>query len=182
MKKMILKAVGATFFSVVILLFVILLGVSLLFPSFMARTTAQLGWYSAASHYAVMEYDRTGEIEDIADAFEYAVFSERDEDIVSCAQRYVGHDSFKEDCKQPQYVYGQLAVSLYRVGDAQGAIETAFGASPNYTAGCAIKYLCVEVASAMDKETGSILYEKLSAIGTDAPTEYARMLSILKHI
>ena len=164
--KLIAKTAAITFACIIVLALVLFGIFSLFVPSVMVALTDSLGMTGACAYYSVAQYEKSGDISDLADAVSRSYEAEHYEDVAEygiilrmdagydeyCAQRDAERD-FTGSLggllgTADQFFAGITAESQYRSGETQAALDTAFesiGASfddadaVTYVAGAAIE-------------------------------------------
>lgn len=135
--KVILRAMLSTLAAIVALMLFMVLALSLAFPSTLMTITYDLGMDASSVHYAERAYAQSGEdVYFIAYATEVAIGSDNDEKIESCGEKLIHDDEFAAYCQKrdqevaskggyEQYVFGQVCLAKYRMGDTTEAVERA---------------------------------------------------------
>lgn len=172
MSKLILKT-ALTTIAAILLLFAITFGVlSLAFPATMVNICLDMNLTGMASGYAVMVYDRTGNVSDLALAAECAIYAQEDKQLISCMERLEQDEEWKSylaereesDEGYEQYLYGQYAVALYHQDQKEEAVRVALDASGYLHAfpkNNAVIALAVEAIAAHDSAVCKALWERL---------------------
>lgn len=139
--KVILRAAMSTLLAIVVLFGVMIFALCYLFPSTMMNITYDLGMDCASITCAKRSYNRSGEVYYIAFATETAIVSGDYEEIADCGKHLIEDDgqAFEKYCQEKtaelsgsfvgdyeQYIYGQICVAEYSLGDKDKAIEDAF--------------------------------------------------------
>ncbi len=137
MDKVILRAALSTLAAIVALMLFMILALSLAFPSTLMTITYDLGMDASSVHYAERAYAQSGEdVYFIAYATEVAIGSDNYEKIESCGEKFIRDDEFAAYCQNrdeeiaskggyEQYVFGQVCLAKYRLGDKTEAVERA---------------------------------------------------------
>ncbi len=139
LNKVILRAVGSTLSAIVILLSVLVLTMSFLFPSTMMRVTYDLGMDKASIRNAKRAYALYGDNENvyfIAYATEVAIGLKDDKQIEICGEKLLADNEFAAYCARideqtqsdggyAQYVCANVCLAKYEQGKNQEAIDTA---------------------------------------------------------
>lgn len=130
MAKIILRTTLKTLLGLVIALLIIFLVLSFGFPSQMASLFEKMGAYGIATNYASLSYAYKNDADSLERCARDSILAGDDEDIVKYCTYLAGDDGFGAVCEKNggesyrQYIYGKLAASLYKTGDADGALNT----------------------------------------------------------
>ncbi len=173
----------ACFLAFVLILFGVL---SLIFPSVMLTITDHLGMEKASTSYAVSVYNRTGEIEDLAEVVEYGYASQTWKVVSEYGDRFISKKDFRKFCEKKdhyaqignspaeqgnensgewisysQYYTSIISEAQYRVGNKKESIRTAFLMNRDqFSSNNAVMFLSVIAMDAKDYDfTGQILNE-----------------------
>lgn len=190
MTKVVLKSIGTTLLAIVLLLTMAFAVLSLVFPSTMVEACSSLGLNGFAARYAAIEYSRTEQAKDIAQATEYAIFAEDDALIAEYGASFLADEEFDSFCQTEgagyaQYIRGQIAGALYRTGKKDEAIAAAFdGNTKSFPQGNAIISLSVVAIDAKDKVTCAAILGKLNEyhVSEDQEKDLETIKSLLKEI
>ena len=139
LEKLVRDAVLGTLAAVIGLLIFMLSALCVFFPSTMMEMTYDFGMDEMSIRFAKRAYKSTNEITYIAHATEVAVELDDEAEIFYCAEQFIADDQFEEYCVNrnkefskeirgtyEQYVYGQLCVAMYELGNRTEAVERAF--------------------------------------------------------
>lgn len=132
--KIVLRAILSTLAAIALLFVFMVTALIFVYPATMMEITYDLGMDSASIDFAENAYDRSDEVYYIAYATEVAIGIDDYASIDACGERFIADDGFAEFCankKMPegvtmeysQYIYGQVCVSKYLLGDKTGAIS-----------------------------------------------------------
>ena len=136
--KVIIRAALSTLAAIVILFAFMFGALWLVYPSTMMNITYDLGMEAASIGNAKRAYERTDEIYYIAFATEIAIETADQEQIKECGWIFISDDEFATYCDgknaefgtasgvYEQYVYAQVCVAEYHVGDKTKAVNKAF--------------------------------------------------------
>jgi hypothetical protein len=139
--KVILQATLSTLAAIAVLFGMMIFALCYIFPATMMNITYDLGMDGASITCAKRSYERTDEVYYIAFATELAILSENDEQIAECGKLLIGEDqkAFETYCNKQnekiadtvsgtydQYIYGQVCIAEYRMGDKEQAVNDAF--------------------------------------------------------
>ena len=137
--KVILRAVLNTLAAIAALFVFLFSALIIFYPSTMMNIDYDLGMENASITCAKRSYKRSGEVYYIAFATETAIVEEDYEQIAQCGALFVEDEEFSQYCKlrgealgaslngsYEQYVYGQVCVAEYKLGDKEKAIDDAF--------------------------------------------------------
>ncbi len=178
--KVILRAAISTLLAVVVLFGVMIFALSYFFPRTMMNITYDLGMDGASITCAKRSYNRSGEVYYIAFATETAILSSDYEEIADCGKHLIEDDgqAFEKYCQEKtekmsesfvgdyeQYIYGQICIAEYSLGNKNEAIEDAFlylqGAFPANNG--AVALLLTAIAQ-NDAETVSQIQQKMQTV------------------
>lgn len=182
--KVILRAAISTLLAIIVLFGVMLFALCYLFPSTMMNLTYDLGMDGASITCAKRSYERSNEVYYIAFATETAILSSDYEEIASCGKRLVEDDgqAFERYCQAKtaempdsfvgaydQYIYGQICVAEYRLGEKEKAVEDAFeylhGGFPVNNGAVALLFTAI---SQNDTQTVSQIKQKMQTLQTES--------------
>ncbi len=199
MSKMILKTILNTLLGIFGGFALVWGIISLAFPSFFISFFYDLGMYKASAWYAASSYVRSKELDDLAVATEMSIIAEYDRQVVKYGEIFVRMDGFDEFCavqdentgnksNYEQWIYGQISVSYYRMGNEEKALETAFRKVPEtleaYSAISALSYEFLgkeeEDFTAADKELCEDVLENLEGLEIERTKYYEQLVSWLK--
>ena len=137
--KVVKSAALSTLAAVGLLLAFMLSALSLIFPSTLMKMSYKLGMDKSSISFATTAYERTGEVYYIAYATEVAIGSDMEKKIVSCGESFISDDEFASYCEREnknlpadatgtyeQYVYTQVCVAMYELGNKDAAVMRAF--------------------------------------------------------
>lgn len=137
--KVILRAALSTLAAIVILFGFMIFALCYIYPSTMMNIAYDLGMDGASITCAKRSYKRSDEVYYIAFATEVAILSEDYEEIAKCGALFAEDDEFATYCKTrngelgsdvqgtyEQYVYGQICVAEYQIGEKAEAVNDAF--------------------------------------------------------
>ncbi len=168
--KVILRAFLSTLAAIATLLLLMILSLCAIFPSTMMELTYSFGMESLSIRFAERAYKDSDDVYYIAYATEVAIEQDSNAKILSCGERFIGHEGFDSFCEKKgegyrQFIYGKVCVSKYEVGDKSAAIELAYeslqGSFPKNNALVAVLIAGIE---AQDGATISAVDEKLSSL------------------
>ncbi len=138
--KVVLRAALSTVAAIVVLFGFMIFTLSYVYPSTMMNITYDLGMENASITCAKRSYKRSGEVYYIAFATETAIIEENYEQIATCGTLFAEDEEFFAYCKlrndelgaildgsYEQYVYGQVCIAEYKLGDKEKAVDDAFG-------------------------------------------------------
>ncbi len=137
--KVILRAVCSTLASIAILLCMLVVALSFLFPSTMMRVTYDLGMDKASIRNAKRAYALYGDDDNIyfiAYATEVAIGLVENQKIDVCGGMLLADNEFASYCARidaetqsdggyAQYVCGKVSLAKYDLGEKQQAVDTA---------------------------------------------------------
>ncbi|MBQ8309341.1 MAG: hypothetical protein IJX96_05855 [Clostridia bacterium] len=178
--KVILRAALSTLAAIAALFAVMMLALCFIFPATMMRITYDLGMDSASIYYAKRAYDYTGEAYYAAFATETAIGAENYANVETCGEAFIADDEFDAYCQQrnaeieskggyEQYVYGQVCVAKYRLGEKAEAIEKAFAlVGEAFPENNAIAAVLLTALSDGDSETANAVMEKMNEMDISA--------------
>lgn len=176
--KVILRALASTLLAITVLIVFMIFALAFIFPSTMMKITYDLGLDGASVRNARRAYRYSGEVSYIAYATEVAIGADDDEYISECGELFIADDQFTEYCQQrnqalpegvdgyyEQYIYGQVAVAQYSLGDKQKAIDTAFdGVQTSFPKNNAVVALLLRAFKENDRTTVLDIYREMDEI------------------
>ena len=137
--KVVLRAALSTVAAIVVLFGFMIFTLCYVYPSTMMNITYDLGMENASITCAKRSYKRSGEVYYIAFATETAIIEENYEQIATCGKLFTDDEAFSPYCERrnaelgtslngsyEQYVYGQVCVAEYKLGDKEKAVDDAF--------------------------------------------------------
>ena len=145
MNKTILKTALITAGALAVAATIVFLIWFLAFPASMSSVSGQMGNYNFAIKCADMQYNRSDKTEDLAVCAEMSIVTGEDKLIIKYCEPLIAKDDFDKLCIHKNeevakklsetqygmyatdyrsYVIGNLAVSQYRTGDLQKAVQT----------------------------------------------------------
>jgi hypothetical protein len=182
--KIVLRAAISSFSAIVCLLGILIFVLAYLFPATMMNITYDLGMDGASITCAKRSYDRTEQVYYIAFATEVAIVSEDCKQITECGKRFIEDDAqaFASYCETKnqtlsqeiagtyeQYVFGQICVAEYRLGEKTQAINDSFAyLHGGFPVNNSVVTLLFTAMQAGDMETAQTVKQKLSEIQTGA--------------
>lgn len=198
-KKVFARAAGSTIAAIVILLSVMLLALSFLFPYTMMEMTYKLGMDRASYRNAKRAYAMYGkDVYYIAYATEVAIGMDDEKRINESGEKLIADEEFSAYCEKrdgetaseggyKQYVYSQLCLAKYELGKKGEAVEKAFallaGAFPTNNA---LAALGMRALIEGDKETATAVQTKMNEIDTAALSDvdeafYGKISAVLEN-
>lgn len=138
MDKVILKAVLSTLLAIVLLFGIMIAALVFVYPSTLMTLTYNIGMDGASAWFADRAYDQFDNVYYIAYATEVSIGTEDPEKINRYGSRFIADEGFDGYCAQMdgetaeiggsyrQYIYGQVCVAKYGLGERQEAVELAF--------------------------------------------------------
>ena len=195
--KVILRAVLSTLAAIVLLfgfMFTVLITV---YPSTMMGFTYSLGMETSSIRYAERAYKRSDDVYYIAHATQTAIEIENYKKINSCGMKLIADDEFVAFCAEKnakneeragdyeQYIYGQVCVAKYKLGEKQAAVENAFSFTEEneFPINNAIVAVLITSLRAEDGETVDLIEGKLKErTGTLSESDKAYFDEILRLI
>lgn len=201
MGKLVAKTALCTLSVLIGLALIVFGALSLAAPSAMLAFSDNLGMDKLSAAYSVAVYERTEEIEDLAEAVErnYNVsnynecakygaklLADSDFDRYCAArdQQTAGNDKIRSGYRQ--YATGIVSASLYRTGSADAAFDTAFSVlNGDFPANNAVIYLAYEAISARDVSFCGRMIEELAKISPQDTEEAANkdaLVALLREV
>ena len=139
MDKVIVRAIVSTLLAICALVAFMILALAFIFPSTMMKITYDLGMDSASVRNAKRAYKYSGEVSYIAYATEVAIVDDDFEKIGECGKLFISDENFDEYCSErnqnlpegvegayEQYVYGQVCIAEFKLGNKENAVKIAF--------------------------------------------------------
>ena len=192
--KVILHAVLSTLAAIGILIVFMILALCFIFPSTMMQITYDLGMDGASIRNARRAYKYTGEVQYIAHATEVAIGKTDYEYISECGKLFIEDDEFMLYCQTrnaglpdgvegyyEQYVYGQVAVAEYKIGNKTEAVKVAFESVENsFPKNNAVVALLLTAFENNDYDTLGNIYQGMDEIrGEISAEEMAYFMEIV---
>ncbi len=138
MDKVILKAVLSTLLAILLLCGIMIAALVLIYPSTMMTLTYNVGMDGASAWFADRAYNQFENVYYIAYATEVSIGAEDFEKIDRYGSTFVSDEDFGIYCAQideetdgadgayAQYIYGQVCVAKYVLGNRQEGVDLAF--------------------------------------------------------
>ena len=197
MKKLVLKTAFITLAVTVVLALSVYGILSSFTPALMMRITDALGLEGASGDYAYAEYERSGDVDYLARAFEYAAANGKDKKAEERFALLYAHEGFSALCEKRDaetgeeigyraYICGQAACVRYRLADTdeKKAEVITFAVSETahtFPSGNPVIALSVEAARAEDKAFCALLLGSIEGQFEDN-INYRSIVSILEGI
>ena len=178
--KIILRSILSTLAAVAILIAFAFVMLVSCFPSTTMQLAYGLGMNKSSIRNAERAYKRSGDIYFIEYATSVAIASDNYEKIRVCGEKMIADEEFEGYCEEKssskeavegyeQYLYGQVCVAKYKLGDKMEAVESAFEFTdaefPKNNAVMAVIYTAISEA---DSETLSVIRGKMEQAQNDA--------------
>ena len=187
-EKLIRNAVLGTLSAIAGLLIFMLTALCVFFPSTMMEMTYDFGMDEASIYFAKRAYKSTNEITYIAHATEVAIGLDDEAKIVACAEQFIADEQFAHYCAErneemsgkikgtyEQYVYGQLCVAMYELGNRIEAVDRAFvllaGGFPQNNVVAAVATIALRAG---DTEIAQKIREKIEQVQVESLSELDR--------
>lgn len=186
MKKVILQAAVKTLAVVLSILILCVSAFTIFAPQKLANFCRDMGSYNAAASFTTISYNRTKKIDTLSEIVEYSVLAKSNKRTVKYSALLISHSGFDALCEEKdnnageyivasysQYIYGNLAIALYRTGKVADAVDRAKSATKDkgdnsvYLQNNAMRYLVSEVISKSDSETAAIISNYLENIQSE---------------
>ena len=166
-EKIVKDALLSTLAAASGLFVLMILVLSLFFPSSMMGITYSLGMEQCSIAYAKAAYRMTKNVYYIAEAVDTAIEIDHEKNIISCGEKFIKDKNFEEYCEQQEQtkiegvetsyktsIYANVCVALYETGKKDEAINRAFAYTGNsFSKGNAI--FAVAIFSLKEKDTQS---------------------------
>jgi hypothetical protein len=183
--KVILRAALNTLAAIGILIAFMIFALCFILPSTMMRITYDLGMDGSSIRNAKRAYRYSGSVDYIAYATEVAIGADDDEYISECGKMFIADDEFTVYCQKrnaalpegvegvyEQYVYGQVSVAEYRLGNKDSAVDIAFdGVQNSFPKNNAVVALLLTAFKGNDRTTVLKIYMEMDAIDETISTE-----------
>lgn len=201
MKKLVLKTIFITF-GMTLLLYTAILGLlSYYAPAAMMRFTASIGLETVSSDYAYRTYERTGDLEYLARAFEVAAEKRNDEKAAKRFDLLYASSGFAAFCEEQNleadgglpslsyraYVCGRASAVKYRLAETDGekAAVITFALSETDASFPSDSPIVALALAAVDEEDTAFLQVLLTAIRAEekfdiSGEEYVRFTGLLE--
>ena len=169
MKKLVIKTVAITVAAIIVLMAAIYLTFALAFPKTLANCWKDVGNYSIAAKYYEKQYDKSGDLDDLA---ELCVYLDAKTDGVKAAKYLkllTENENFNARCEQEdkkggfkytayEYYYGKYAVAEFYANKIDAAITVAKSAvSKGYTENNAFRVLLLDAEDLTESDRGAIV-------------------------
>ena len=183
MKKVIIQAAVKTLAAVLSILLLCVSALTIFAPQKLAVFCRDIGSYNAAASFTVISYNRSKKIDTLSEIVEYSVLAKNNKRTVKYSALLISHSGFDALCEDKdkntgeyivasysQYIYGNLAASLYRIGKVEEAIDKAKSATKDkddnsvYLQNNAMSYLVAEATSKSDLQAAAIIRNYLENI------------------
>ena len=159
----------------------------------MMQITYDLGMDNASVRNAKRAYKYSGDVEYIAYATEVAIGADNNEYISECGKLFIADDEFESYCQKrnanlpegvegyyEQYVYGQVAVAEYYLGNKSEAVDIAFeGVQNSFPKNNGVVALLLTAFQNNDRDTVLDIYMEMDNIDFLSAEEMAYFAEIL---
>ena len=173
--KVILRAALSTLAAIVVLFGFMIFALCYIYPSTMMNIAYDMGMEGASITCAKRAYHRFDDVYYIAFATETAIVSEDYEEIASCGELFAKDEDFATYCElrnselgadvvgtYEQYVYGQVCVAKYRLGNKEEAVNDAFSYVGNtFPLNNAVEAVLITAIGESDGETVVMIKGKM---------------------
>ena len=179
MDKVILRAALSSLAAIALLMIFMFLALSFFFPASMMTITYDLGMDASSVHYAKRAYAFSGkQVYYIAYATEVAIGLDDDAAINECGELLIADEEFGAYCEQrnaavvskggyEQYVFGQVCLAKYRLGDKQNALQRAVElVGEGFPENNALAAVGITALIAGDRETATQVVTKMNEMST----------------
>ncbi len=175
--KVILRAFLSTFAAIAALILFMFLALVAFFPSTLMKISYNMGMESFSIRCAERAYKNGEDIYYIAYATEVAIEEGKDKKVLSCGEKLIAHENFffycdekgeeKEEYKR--FVYGQVCVSKYHLGDTDGAITLAVSSleEGTFAKGNALTALLIQSLDDKDTDTQKKIAQVLEGLSVN---------------
>lgn len=187
MGKLIAKTAAITFGGIIAAALILFGIFSLFFPSVMVSLTDKLGMEGACASYSVAQYEKSGDIEDLALAVERSYYAEHFKDAADLGDKLIQSKDFLNFCNakdvqtgasqeltlgsSAQYYNGLTAAAQYYV-KSDRALDTAFGAiGKEFSENNAVVFLTSVAMREEDKEFCRMILDRLDSISASNQEE-----------
>ena len=195
MDKVIVRAIVSTLLAICALVAFMILALAFIFPSTMMKITYDLGMDGASVRNAKRAYKYSGEVSYIAYATEVAIVDDDFEKIGECGKLFISDENFDKYCSErnqnlpegvegayEQYVYGQVCVAEYKLGNKENAVTIAFsGVEESFPKNNAVIALLLTAVSAGDNDTKNTIYYEMSqkTLSTEEEAYFEEIVRII---
>lgn len=198
MSKLVLKTIFSTLAVMFGIAFIFFGVMSLAAPGAMLEFSDGIGLQRLSAAYSVSIYERSGRVNDLANAVERNYYAEEYSVAAELGVKLREAKSFQEYCalrdrldsedlitsgrvgNYEQYITGIISVSLYRSGQKEKAVEVAFSAlKGEFPANNSVEYLADAVLAEQDSEYCRILLDNLGKLQVE-DTEQRESLETLE--
>ena len=186
MGKLIAKTAAITFACIIVLALVLFGIFSLFVPSVMVVLTDSLGMTGACAYYSVAQYEKSGDVSDLADAVSRSYEAEHYGDVAEYGAILRMDPAYEDYCAQrdaetdftgvlggllgtaDQFFAGITAESQYRSGDKSAALDTAFDSiGSSFDDADAVTYVAGAAVEADDTDFCGQILSRLDALGAE---------------
>ena len=176
--KVIWRAALFTLAAITALFALMLLVLCFLFPWTMMQVTYNLGMERSCIRNGKRAYNMSDEVSYIAFATDVAISEGEYERVVECGEMFLSDAEFDSYCAKhneelpegvgvtyDQYVYAQVSLAKYRLGDKEGAVLTAFDSlDESFPKNNAVVAVLVTALGEEDDETVAMIREKMANV------------------
>ncbi len=182
--KLIAKTAAITFACIIVVALVLFGIFSLFVPSVMVSLTDSLGMTGACAYYSVAQYEKSGDVADLADAVSRSYEAGHYDAAAEYGALLRKHPSYADYCAArdaetdftgplggllgtaDQFFAGITAESQYRCGDKDAALETAFDSiGDSFDDADAVTYLAGVAVEAQDADFCGRILSELDGLG-----------------
>ncbi len=186
MGKLIAKTAAITFACIIVVALVLFGIFSLFVPSVMVSLTDSLGMTGACAYYSVAQYEKSGDVSDLADAVSRSYEAEHYDAAAEYGailridpgyEEYCAARDAETDFTGPlggllgtadQFFAGITAESQYRCDQKDAALETAFDAiGSSFDDADAVTYLAGAAIGAQDADFCGRILDELDGLSED---------------
>lgn len=168
MKKLVIKVVLISLVAIIAIASITYLMLSIFSPITLAKLYGNVGGYKIATGYAEKQYEKTGNIEDIVLAADYAYKTEDDETVIKCTELALNDSGYAEYRLENEdrvlILLSHYIKAKYAIAGGEIATEQAFKYLVGYKSNNVVETLIVAAYENGDMHTLAIVLTKLEAI------------------
>jgi len=188
MRNHVLKTALITLAVTLGVIVISVVGCMLFFPSVVSDITYNMGMYGASAEYAEKAFVKDGSDVSLHTLMDRAILAGNDELVVEYGDEFVDGEYFKNEitAENADYYLGSLAVSQYKTGEGEAALETViFSAVKSFRVHNPTENLMRAVIENDDKTFASLLLAEMKDYDcvnyTDTERQrYNEMLTLLE--
>lgn len=181
--RVIIRAALSTLGAIAVLLILMLSTLSIAFPQTMIKLSYDMGMDKLSVQFAARAYETSGKAYYAAYATEVAIGADDYASVETYGEKLVNDDEFGDYCKErdvvvdeqeisyAQYIYGEICVAKYRLGNTQQAVQSAWeyiGNGTSFVKNNAMVALLLEMLGQKDLAAVQTVLGKMNEIQQSA--------------